>query len=456
MWWLLFACRGPVAPEPVAPGHPPVEAATAALHAEFRSVVEVRWTQAETADTWVEYRFADEDWRASPRRAVEPGAASALLLGIPYDEEVRWRIAADLGQGPVYGEDATLRTEPLPEGVPVAVSATGDPDRWEPTLRWLFLSLSERPREGDYGLLQPWWVLVVDRQGRVVWARRTPTDAVSLHPRVAADGGSLLVDESTFWGSFDEGRGSRIHRMYLDGTVAETFETPGLHHPFTDTPDGALLWNAYAGGDETIEERAPDGTVRTVWDCGDSLAALGASGDCGSNTLAWDEPTGQLLFSSYALGTVFAVDRARGATLRTYGQLQGSWAMNPADANFWWQHGVHYTGEGTLLVSTWQSASGEGTVVREYALDEAASTLHEVWNLGVGDHVFGEFMGEPWRLPGGNTLHNTGSLPRLREATPTGEIVWDLDWSQREGRPDDAWLGRSTPLADLYALLPPE
>lgn len=433
-----------------------MEAATAALHAEFRSVVEVRWTQGETADTWVEYRFADEEWQASPRRTVAPGAAAALLLGIPYDEEVRWRIVADLGQGPVHGEEATIRTEPLPEGVPVAESVSGDRDRWEPSLRWLFLSLSERPRAGDYGLLQPWWVLVVDRQGRVVWARRTPTDAASLHPRVAWDGASLLVDESTFWGSFDEGRGSVVHRMYLDGTVAETFPTPGLHHPFTDTPDGALLWNAYAAGDETIEERAPDGTVRTVWDCGDYLATLGESGDCGSNTLAWDEPTGQLLFSSYDLGTVFAVDRATGATLRTYGQLQGSWAMDPADANFWWQHGVHHTEAGTLLASTWQSARGNSTVVREYALDEAASTLREVWNLGVGDRIFGEFMGEPWRLLGGNTLHNTGSLPRVREATPEGEIVWDLDWSQRDGGPDDAWLGRSTPVADLYALLPPE
>ncbi len=48
--------------------------------------------------------------------------------------------------------------------------------------------------------------------------------------------------------------------------------------------------------------------------------------------------------------------------------------------------------------------------------------------------------GEAVRLPGGNTLHNYGSLARAREVTPEGEVVWDIGW------PDSSELHRSTPL----------
>lgn len=455
MYWMLLACRPPESDAITAgPGVPPVSGAEASLHAEYASLVYVRWEQLDTSDTWVEYQFAGEDWRATPVRERAPGPQEALLLGVPYDEEVRWRLVADQGQGAVYGEEGTLRTGAHPEGLPRVNVVSGDPDRWEPTLNHLLLSLTERPGEGDYGLFMPWWVMVIDRQGRVVWARRTDPHAASLHPRVAWDGRSILLDESTFWGSFDEGRGSVVRRMYLDGTEAEVYPTPGLHHPFTDTPDGALLWNAYADGDETIEELAADGARRSIWKCGDYTATVGETEECGSNTLSWHEASGRLLFSAYTLYTVFEVERDSGETVRTYGQLAGSWTMDPARAEFWMQHGVHYTEAGTLIASTWQGRTGGSTVVREYVVDEPAATLREVWNMGVGDGVYGEFMGEPWRLPGGNTLHNTGSLPRVREGTPEGDIVWDVDWSERAGSPDDAWLGRSTPIEDLYALLP--
>ena len=58
-----------------------------------------------------------------------------------------------------------------------------------------------------------------------------------------------------------------------------------------------------------------------------------------------------------------------------------------------------------------------------------------------------QYYGEAHRLPGGNTLHNYGSAARLREITPDGEVVWDADW-------DAGYMGRSEPVADLYALAP--
>jgi len=92
----------------------------------------------------------------------------------------------------------------------------------------------------------------------------------------------------------------------------------------------------------------------------------------------------------------------------------------------------------------------EETVVREYELDEDGETLRQVWTFGEGEGVYGSQLGEAHRLPGGNVLHNYGSGARLREVAPDGTVVWDVTWENGK----DRWLGRSTPLEDLYALGP--
>jgi hypothetical protein len=51
-------------------------------------------------------------------------------------------------------------------------------------------------------------------------------------------------------------------------------------------------------------------------------------------------------------------------------------------------------------------------------------------------------------------LHNTGSEPRLREGTPDGAIAWDVQLGQYDGSREESWMGRSTPVSDLYEFLP--
>jgi len=134
-----------------------------------------------------------------------------------------------------------------------------------------------------------------------------------------------------------------------------------------------------------------------------------------------------------------------------YSQHTDAWAFDPPETAFWWQHGCYYTEEGTLLTSSYVAEDDDELVVREYTLDEDAQTLRQVWSYRGDEAVHGETMGEAWRLPGGNTLHNYGEGQRIREVTPDGSVVWDLDFSGG----GLLWeLGRTTPLEDLYALLP--
>lgn len=424
---------------------------TVAAHPDFPTLLLVTWEQAEAGESLVRGTLADGTVVESPMEKHSAGVVSEWLFGVPYGEAVDVQVW--VGTEGSASEVVPFTVAPAPEAMPRAAEVSGDPAAWDPACPWIFLSLSED--EGDLGSLDSaWWVQVLDRQGRVVWTRRTADEAVSLHPRVARDGDALLIDESTFWGGgFDQGAGSRVVRMLLDGTVLETIPTPYMHHPFTDLPGGGLAWGAVGRNTETLEVRDAAGNQHTLWDCADWLAGTDAAGNgCGSNTLFYDEGSDSYYYSFYSVHTVVQVDAASGDTLRWFGQVGGSWGFADDADNFWWQHGGNITSDGTFLVSAYESARGVENVAREFRFDDSTRRLELIWSFGQGTGVFGEYMGEAHRLPGGDTLHNTGAAPHLREVTPAGDVVWDVSWE--DGGRFDRFLGRSEFFEDPYRLLP--
>ena len=393
------------------------------------------------------HRVAAEDdaaWVQTPAWQVEAGSASVPLLGIPYDRDVSWRLTWSIDGQEQTTDVASVRTDPLPEGLPLVVSVEGDAAQWEPTGRYLMTSINGS--SSDYNIAS--WTFIIDRQGAVVWALETPQQRVTLHPRLSYDQHSILIDHSSFWAIFDYGAASQVVRVKIDGTIEQTYDTPGLHHPFTEIADGSLVWGASQGWyEEVLTKRTPEGEVVELWSCADFLDALGHEDECGSNTVFWSEERGTYLYSLYSVETVIEIDDATGETLRYFGHLDGAWDFEPVESTFWWQHGVNYLESGNLLLSARASEALEETVVREYALDEQTQTLIEVWNFGIGEGVYGAQMGEAHRLDSGNTLHNYGSTARIREVTDAGEVVWDVQWEANR------YIGRSELLLDLYDLL---
>lgn len=414
------------------------------LDEEYGTLLTITWDQAADATVWVEYSVDEGVWMASPPKAVSAGPAEQLLLGLPYEHDVTFRIVNDFGGGPLYSEDYEDNTYLFPDDFPEPLMVEGDSSKWDPDVSYVLLSLGTLGQGGAF-------VFIVDRQGRTVWARRSPPQTTSMHPRVSHDGTQLLIDENTFWAIFDAGKASRVQRMYIDGTIDETISTPGLRHAFTELPDRSLAWPATQKGsgptNELIQIRSPDGDTETVFDCLEFLQAHNFRSYCGANTLWYDVQTDHFLYSLFTAETVVEVDRQTGEALRHFGHIEGAWGFSPEDSAFWWQHGAYYTEAGTLLVSSEAYQNASETVVREYALNEETETLEEVWSFGEGQGVWGSQMGEAHRLPSGNTLHNYGTEARLREVTADGEVVWDIDW-------DAEMMGRSTGIADLYALLP--
>ena len=128
-------------------------------------------------------------------------------------------------------------------------------------------------------------------------------------------------------------------RTRRDGSGEEVYATPGLHHPFTDTADGSIIWAAVDGQDERLMRLRPDGVEELVFDCGEFRRGLEVYSYCGSNTVWWNEADDTFLYSLYSLETVVEVDAATGEALRWFGHVPGAWSFSPTESAFWWQHG---------------------------------------------------------------------------------------------------------------------
>ena len=410
------------------------------LNEDIGSLVYVNWKQRASATGWVEYSFDDGVWLSTPPEELGPGTHEALLLGVPYGTDVTWRVVTDDGSGPVTAEELVATTEDLPSDAPVAAVRIADPDRWEPTGAYLFTSV------GDYGEL---WRVIVDRQGRLVWAQELNNRSMTYYVRLAYNGRDLLWDQIHY-----ATRKEFVVRAKIDGTVIEAIETPGLHHAFTELPDGTLYWGSNGGAHETLERRTPDGVQETVFDCPDFEAGFEDMGfdPCASNALFWDEASDTLLYSFYTSMTVVHLDRATGALLHSWGNFS-DWRFEPVSSKFDWQHGVTMTPDGHLMLSTHVSLDSDEGVTREFEIDDDDDALREVWSFGEGDGVEAPYFGEAHRLPGGNTLQNYGTNARVREGTPEGDIVWDIAWEGSRGEDLDL-IGRSVFIADLYDCAP--
>ena len=422
---------------------PPVADVAASIHEEQGSVVLVSWEQQGAATARVEYRQDEGAWASTPQRNVEAGPAQQPILGIPYGEELSYRLVLGEGDDSWTSAEGSIRTDDPPALIPTPDLLVAEDSQQDPTAQYFVASINE---DGAY-FDGPWWTVIFDRSGRLVWAKQTPTGFCTLQVQPTQDGTAILVDHNSFWVSFDKGEASTVLRTTLDGAVQVEYAVPGLQHAFTETRDGLVLWGANTPN-ETLEEVTPEGEQRSIWSCDAFHDSLGIEHLCSSNHLFWHEPTDSVLFSFFNTVTVVEIDRQTGESLRWFGDLPDAWAFEPEDSAFYWQHGVSYTDAGTLLLSTEDERGGDETIVREYELNTGAEVLEQVWTFGLGDGLYSESHSDARRLPNGNTLHNLGSTARLREATPDGTVVWDLDWG------DSQVLGFVTPIYDLYAMWP--
>lgn len=285
-------------------------------------------------------------------------------------------------------------------------------------------------------------VFIVDRQGRFRWHRLIDDGAL------VSD--AHLVGDAILHNRYDQERTEDIGEVEatsLLGEPGEVVRTEWGHHVFAPLAGGGLAWpaldiRAWVDPDsgETLDvvgDRilTTDGEVFSIWDA--EQPDLSADVEQGFYDLGYDwshanalQATDDgFLLSLGHLDAVYAVTAA-GEVTATY---------RPADVTDgtpWdFQHDANLTPDGTLLLV---SHEPDATVAREYAI--SGDGLREVWSVA---GPLSGFLGQARRLEGGNTLVNFGGKGLLREVTPEGEVVWQLEAGL------GSWFGNVTLLDDV-------
>jgi Arylsulfotransferase (ASST) len=466
MMFLLSACAddltlGSKTTPTDSPNAPSIEAAafvsgaSARLHEDIPSVVYVRWTQGAASDTvWVEYRFEGIDWLQTPARPGDPGEHEQIVLGVPYDTPLEWRVVVGEGSATDDLPGPAITTGAAPE-LPAITVDVASADAWDPTGRFLLTSVStEEPQTTN---TPGFWLVLVDRQGRYVWAIPANERSWTLYAKPSRDGTTILYDDDLYWTSFRADADSEVHQIRLDGSEVRSWDTRGMMHSFDDLSADTIAWNRAEGFDDQIVVSAGDAEPELLWSCLDWAEAseLGeAQPDqrvCGSNALAYDEASNSYVVSLWTHETVVQLDATTGDVWWHADPVGGSGYAVPREAEWAWQHEAQLLPNGHLLLSSGVDKGREGfaaTASYEYAIDHAAEALTLVWSYESEKEFAAQYKGGLARLDSGNTLHWYGSAGGIKELSPAPEVVWQLRFAE------GTWVGRSTWLDDLYAFVP--
>lgn len=448
-----------------------VTAVSAHIHPEVETVLVVRWTQVrETPGVSLRYSFENDEWFETP---VKPGLAAdheEVLLGIPEKTAVAFYFQQDpdseslsdggppdAGASPIH-YFATTGDIPAAMPRPTVLSFDADAAGKE---RWLLGSVENTPSQDGY-YIGPFWIYIIDREGRIVWYYSDRGDNPCMaYPRAARDGSHLYIEKRMFYNA--AGYTPKVLRLTLDYRQAVEISVPGLDDCIDVTDDGSLLYNTWSrGGDAGLYERRADGSTRKIWDCAAWAFASGVTAAsanyCYSNTVNWNALNDSVTMSFPYINTAVEIDRQTGALLGQWGDAPGSCSFVPETWSFEFNHFAGITPDDTLLIST--HAPGHGATEDpgehrfvEFEIDRENCRLVEKWSFGEGIGDWPMFKGEAHRTASGNTLVNYGTGGGIREVTPAGETVWHVKWdADFEDDRFNKMVGHNFLLDDLYPL----
>jgi hypothetical protein len=417
----------------------------------------VTWTQLKAADnTLLEFSFSGSSVMTSRAQAGAAGSHRDVVLGVPEKTVVTLRIVSKLGGVDYKTKDYQGTTGALPSSFPQAQVLAYDASLASPE-RWMLGAVENSPvntsPNGCSGdafwtcyYMGPFWIYMMDRQGRIVWYWADPTDnASSAYPRVARDGEYIVIDK---------GRGGKtgVVKMTLDRQYYQFVAIADLDDAMDVTTDGSVLYDT-AGN---LHELTKQGTTRTIWS---GSKYFGFSFEGYSNTVNWNPADDTVLLSFPDACVVVQINRQTGAVVGQYGNASGSYAFSPSPWKFQFQHSPTITPQGTLIVSTHLPDYPDGTApgpnhhaFEEFTIDRANKKLTQKWIYSDGQE-WAVAKGFVMRLPNGNTLANYGTGGVIREITPDKKTVFHVKFPAGSG---DGYynkmVGNNVYVDDLYAL----
>jgi len=395
------------------------EAIVATVSPTMPTVVHVTWTTARPATGVVRYGTGGALTHATPASVTPSTEHRHTLLGLRADTDYTFQVVVD--------EDATsepqiVRTGPLPTGTPqFVVEGTGH----DGFVVVPMIGAATR-------------VVILDAEGHIVWSREVTNEHDVYRARLSVDGASILYNAATVSG--DPTADTRLVRVALDGSAETSIPMPLLAHDFVEHPDGTIgaivveyrdVDGVSVRGDQIVEVE-PTGEVTPVWsawDCFDPADETGDDIEHGwtfANAIDYDPVErvyylGMRNFSSIAKirPDTRACEWVLGATARTIAFASGA-------ERFLHQHQFHVLGN-RLLVFDNEGAIENASRLLEYEIDFATMEARTVWSYVATPPVFSFVLGEPTRLPDGDTFVTWSAAGQMERIGPAGDRKWKLN-----------------------------
>jgi hypothetical protein len=418
-------------------------------------VVRVTWETPEEGTSWVDYSTASGEF-ATPEQSAGKSHQHELL-GLHPLEDVAYTAHTVGVSGDDYVCDGTITTNNLPPGAPFIAVSVDVPEK-QASFRYLMGAAMNQTEST---------IFVIDRAGHYVWHAQKTEDDTNARPigKFVADGSILSLEFPDAFG-IDQ---SELVWRDLEANVTARVPIPYGHHLFGEAPDGAYGWIKADTRDyfdpttgltqptygDAVHELAADGTDRELWNAWDWMDP---PPDLDENIVyypdSWDWTHGNCLFhladddawlfSMANARTVVEVDRGTGATVRSFhggpSEMKDGSGLGVVEGNaFRHQHDVHVLDDGHLMMfATRDDKTATGAF--EYAIEDDG--LHQVWSYEAP--LASWALGQANRLDNGNTLVTFSASGVVREVTPDGEVVWEIDTEAF------TWFGQVYPMNDLW------
>ncbi len=411
-------------------------------HPEVVTVLRVNWTQSmDTDGTWIRFTYENNEWHESPHVARSAGEHNEVVLGVPEGIGLSFQLVGDLGGTPVESEVFMTTNGDAPEGLPRA-NINGYDANLASSDRWMLGAVAGNTRN-SYGPNQ--WIYIMDRQGRVVWYHDpvggSDGDLTQAYwPRISPDGTHISIDHQI------RGENGELLFTTLDFEYTREVDLPDQSDCYDVTAAGHVLYNNLS----FLLEVSPDGQdIREVWE----WAGCGSRNECYSNTVNWDPASDSVVMSFPYSELVLQIDRQSGNVLRRFGNGGDYTFIGDGNLGLEFNHWAHINEDGNFFVSTHMPGSENGPTSQrehlfiEFAIDDTAQTLTEVWSHRSGPDEYPDHRGMGARVAsGGNVLANYGPLGVVIEVTPADQTVWRVEFEE------GLMVSNNILFDDLYAL----
>ncbi len=337
------------------------------------------------------------------------------LLGLAPDHEFTARVVSEAGES---SDDVDFATGTVPAELP-GWSVSGTPG-WEGYLLTGIVS-------------EPSWAVVLDQDGRVVWAKKAHDGKRVLRVRVRPDGEGLRYSEIE---EAELTETSQLVTVDWDGTEVSRHTVPAFNHDFVDADDGGadcLVTDVRPGqsGAEVIGDAihhvSDDGAITPLWSTWD----------------AWEVPPDDEIEGGRQWTHANALDRRDGggywlglrnsselveldadlAVGRRIGGPESTYTFATQADRPKWQHQFQFLDGGVIL---FDDRDEDPSRVLELTLDETTATATAAWTWTHPKNLEVYILGDVDRAADGSTLAVFSTSGVIDDIAPDGELRWEL------------------------------